>query len=87
MNCIYNHTCIRCGRFHPLVHCPQSVNFRNPASYTLRPPNPVVRYPSNVRAANPSVQPFNRTPRPGRDIRFRPHRFPGQQLSLPKLQY
>ena len=26
INCIYNHTCIRCGKFHPSVYCQQSFN-------------------------------------------------------------
>jgi hypothetical protein len=27
INCIYNHTCIRCGKFHPSVYCQQSPAF------------------------------------------------------------
>ena len=40
INCIYNHTWIRCGKFQPSVYCPQLFNtFRNPGGYTVRPPS------------------------------------------------
>ena len=94
INCIYNHTCIRCGKFHPLVYCPQSCNtFRNPGGYTVRPSNIAYRYSPNMRMESPSVQPAFRNSyapraRQNFDFRFRPNiaRFPGQQPSLYKMQ-
>ena len=54
INCIYNHTWIRCGKFQPSVYCPQLFNtFRNPGGYTVRPPNIAHRYSPNMRMESP----------------------------------
>ena len=61
INCIYNHTCIRCGKFHPSVSCPKSFNtFRNSGGYTVRPPNITHIYSPNMLMESPSVQPAYR---------------------------
>jgi hypothetical protein len=94
INCIYNHTCIRFGKCHPSVYCQLSFNtFRNPGGYTERPPNIAHRYSPNMRMESPSVQlayhiPYAPRARQNFDFRFRPNiaRFPGQQLSLHKMQ-
>jgi hypothetical protein len=94
INCIYNHTCIRCGKFHPSVYCPQSFNtFRNSGGYTVRPPKIAHIYSPNMLMESPSVQPAYRNsyaPRARQNFyfRFRPNiaKFPGQQLSLHKMQ-
>jgi hypothetical protein len=53
INCIYNHTCIRCGKFHPSVYCQQSFNnFRNHGGYTVKPPNIPHKYSPNMRLYN-----------------------------------
>ena len=91
MNCMFIHTCIRCGKFHPIVYCPLaqfSYNIRHPGVNPVRPVNPTVRFPQNLRSANPNSQATQRYPN------FRPNsirttsnsfRFPGQQLNLPRF--